>query len=89
MFVLVNISKTAELISLVYSKNIIFIYRNALAYLKPFKKNQLIVPNKKWRHVIQIINDKPVYILPLDNYNALYTGLSLVICILWRHFLAL
>ena len=47
MYVLVNISKTAELISLVYSKNIIFMYGNALAYLKPFKKNQLIVPNKK------------------------------------------
>ena len=30
---------------------------------------QLIVPNKKLRHKIQMTNDRPVYILPLINYN--------------------
>ena len=25
--------------------------------------------NKKWRHTIQITNDRQVYILPLVNYN--------------------
>ena len=30
---------------------------------------QLIVPNKKLRHKIQMTNDRPVYILPLINLN--------------------
>ena len=29
----------------------------------------LIVPNKKWRHTIKMNNHRPVYILPLANYN--------------------
>ena len=33
------------------------------------KAKQLIVPNKKCRHAIQMTNDRPVYILPLINYN--------------------
>ena len=32
-------------------------------------KKQLIVPNKKLRHTIQMTNNRPVYILPLVNYN--------------------
>ena len=35
-----------------------------------FSKKQLLVPNKKWRHKIQMTNDRPVYILPLVNYSA-------------------
>ena len=31
-------------------------------------RKHLRVPNKKWRHKIQMTNDRPVYILPSVNY---------------------
>ena len=38
---------------------------------------QPIVPNKKWRHTIQMTNDRLVYIYHWSNI--IYTGLSMVI----------
>ena len=46
---------------------------------------QLIVPDKIWRHTIKITNDLQ-YTFILTN-GKMYTGLSSVICIVWRHFL--
>ena len=43
-------------------------------------KKQLIVSNKKWRHKIQMTNDRPLYILPLVDYNVYWPIIGHLYC---------
>ncbi len=43
-------------------------------------QKQLRVPNKNWSHTIQMINDKPVYILQLVNCNAYWPVIGNFYC---------
>ena len=62
----------------------IFYKKNDWYYPLTSLWKQLTVSIKKWRHTIQMTNYRPVYIYHFSV--KMYTGLSLVVSIVWRHF---
>ena len=47
--------------------------------LKGVKYKQIILPNKKWRHTIQMTNDSPVYIVS-DQWLNVYWFIGHLYC---------
>ena len=49
-------------------------------HFKTKSKKQRMVSNKKLRHTIQMTNDRPVYNLPLVNYNVYWPIIGQLYC---------